>query len=188
MVQQMGQRIVMLAVALAGLAGATATADQNSGNLDPLFRELARAEYPIQAQQLANEIWTAWHDSGDAAVNRELQAGIRAMNGGRLETAIERFSQVVEMAPEFAEGWNKRATAHYLNDQPVASMRDIQQTLSLEPRHFGALSGMGLIFLQQGDERAALEAFEEVLRIYPASPGTGQRVEQLRRKLDGQQV
>lgn len=184
----MFHRIIAVCTLVSGLAAAPVLADQNAGNLDPLFRELASAEHPETAQQLEREIWRAWLDSGDEAVNRELQAGIRAMQGGELDEAIERFSEVIEMAPEFAEGWNKRATAHYLNDQLAQSMRDIQKTLSLEPRHFGAISGMGLIFLQQGDERAALEAFEEVLKIYPQAPGANKHAERLREKLKGREI
>lgn len=182
------QRVVTLSLLLSGLAGGPVPADQNAENLDPLFRELADAEYQDTARQLEREIWHAWLESGDEAVNRALEAGIRAMQNGRMEEAIQRFSEVVEKAPDFAEGWNKRATAYYLNDELAKSMQDIQKTLSLEPRHFGAISGMGLIFLQQGDERAALEAFEEVLKIHPMAPGANKHAKRLRKKLEGQGI
>lgn len=163
-------------------------ADQNAENLEPLFRELAVAEYPTTAQQLESEIWRTWLDSGDERVNRKLSAGISAMHGGRLEAAIGYFSEVIDMAPQFAEGWNKRATAYYLNGELTKSMRDIQETLELEPRHFGAISGMGLIFMRQGDERAALDAFEEVLKIHPQAPGAGKHAERLRETLKGREI
>lgn len=182
------RRTAQLGILLVGLAGGAALADQNAENLDSLFRELGNAEYPMTAQQLESEIWRTWLDSGDKAVNQELKSGIKAMHGGRLEEAIRRFSEVIELAPDFAEGWNKRATAHYLNGELAKSMRDIQKTLALEPRHFGALSGMGLIFMRRGDERAALEAFEEVLEIYPAAPGAGKHAKRLRKKLQGQGI
>lgn len=183
------QRFVVIAATLAScLAGGPAGADQNAENLDPLFRELGEARYPETAQQLEREIWRAWLDSGDEAVDEELRDGIRAMRTGRMEDAIARFSEVVEMAPDFAEGWNKRATAYYLNGELAKSMRDIQKTLSLEPRHFGAISGMGLIFLQRGDERAALDAFEEVLEIHPQAPGAGKHAKRLRKKLQGREI
>ncbi len=170
------------------LSGGHVFADQNAENLDPLFRELAAAEYPITAQQLEREIWRAWLDSGDERVNGKLRSGISAMQSGRLEAAIGHFSEVIDMAPDFAEGWNKRATAYYLNGELAKSMRDIQETLELEPRHFGAISGMGLIFMQQGDERAALDAFEEVLKIHPQAPGAGKHAERLREKLKGREI
>lgn len=174
-----------LGTVFALLVCAPAAADQNAKNLDRLFEELAAAEYPMTAQQLEREIWRAWLEAGDEKVNEAMKSGIRAMSGGRIDEAIRRFTEVVEMAPEFAEGWNKRATAYYLNGEPAMSMRDIQKTLSLEPRHFGAISGMGLIFLQQGDEESALDAFEEVLKIYPLAPGAGKHAERLRKKLEG---
>jgi len=184
----MFERNLVLSSLLLALAGGPTLADQNAAKLDPLFRELGEATYPITAQQLEGEIWRTWLDSGDEEVNQALQAGIRAMHGGELEEAIQRFDKVIEMAPGFAEGWNKRATAYYLNGELAESMRDIQKTLSLEPRHFGAISGMGLIFLKRGDERSALEAFEEVLKIYPAAPGAGKHAERLREKLEGQGI
>jgi len=154
--------------------GAAVHADQNAPNLDKLFKELARAEHPITAQQLEREIWRAWLDIDDEEVDSELKAGMRDMSSSRLEESIDHFTRVTELAPEFAEGWNKRATAYFYNGELARSMRDIQKTLSLEPRHFGAISGMGLIFLKQGNERAALEAFRRVLEIYPLSPSAGQ--------------
>ncbi|MFZ0487655.1 MAG: tetratricopeptide repeat protein [Arenicellales bacterium] len=181
----MTSRFVAIVTLLLGLAAGTAQADQNAKNLGPLFKELYAAKHPITASQLEREIWRTWQDSGDKEVNKELQAGIGAMSDGEYEESIDRFSKVIEMDPDFAEGWNKRATAYYLNGELAKSMQDIQKTLSLEPRHFGAISGMGLIFLQEGDERAALKAFEEVLKIYPMAPTASMQVERLKKKLDG---
>lgn len=184
----MTKKLLIIGTLLTSLASGPVLADQNAKNLDALFRELADAKYPIVASQLEGEIWRTWLESGDENVDAELQDGIDAMHAGNLDESIEHFDHVIEMAPDFAEGWNKRATAYYLNGQPAESMRDIQKTLTLEPRHFGAISGMGLIFLQQGDERAALDAFEEVLKIYPMAPGAGMQVERLRKKLEGKGV
>ncbi len=179
----MSVRFVIVNLLLLVIASAAARADQNSAMLDPLFSELAAAQNAVAAMVLEQKIWRIWLASGDEDIDRELEAGISAMSGGRLEDAIRHFGTVIEMAPGFAEGWNKRATAYYLNDQPVKSMQDIRQTLDLEPRHFGAISGMGLIFLQTGDEAAALQAFEEVLKIHPKAPGASQQVLELREKL-----
>lgn len=172
-------------VMLLAVVAVPATADQNAENLDRLFKELAAAKYPITAQQLESEIWRAWLESGDQDVDKELKAGMRDMSSGSYKDSIEHFSQVIDMAPEFAEGWNKRATAHFYNHEPAKSMRDIQKTLVLEPRHFGAISGMGLIFLERGDERSALEAFEQVLKIHPMAGAANAHAERLRKKLEG---
>ena len=167
---------------------ATASADQRSDRLNSLFSDLASEDLPVNAQQLEREIWQVWMDSGDDKVNLELTIGINAMNEGLMEDAIHQFSKVTEMASDFAEGWNKRATAYYFNDELEKSLLDIQKTLELEPRHFGAISGMGLIFMELGNERAALKAFEEVLRLYPTSPSARHHVEALRQKINDQMV
>ena len=180
----------VLLVAGAVLLGAPgdAPADQHDEGLDGLFEELAAAESLEEALSVERQIWHTWLDAGDEAVNREMKDGIRAMSNRLFEQSIQHFTQVIEMAPDFAEGWNKRATAHYLNDELVKSMRDIQKTLNLEPRHFGAISGVGLIFMQQGDDRGALEAFEEVIKIYPLAPGANAHIERLRTKLQEQRI
>ena len=123
--------------------------------------------------------------SGRDDIDGIMREGIEAMQSGRFGEAIEDFDRIVEMAPDFAEGWNKRATAYYLNDELSESVHDIQRTLELEPRHFGAISGMGLIFLKRGDPLGALDAFEAVLQIHPHSRGTRFRVEMLRQELLG---
>jgi tetratricopeptide (TPR) repeat protein len=112
-----------------------------------------------------------------------MEEGTRAMALGRLDDAIAIFGRVVTTLPDFAEGWNKRATAHYLNEDYTASVVDIERTLALETRHFGAISGMGLIFLARGNEAGALRAFKEVLKIHPHARGAKVRVEELRKKL-----
>lgn len=170
------------------LSGTTALAEQRMERLDSLFDDLAAEQKPVNAQALEQEIWQLWLDSGDADVNFELSIGINAMNEGLMDDAIHQFSKVTEMAEDFAEGWNKRATAYFFNDEMEKSLRDIQKTLELEPRHFGAISGMGLIFLELGNERAALRAFEEVLRLYPLSPSARYQVKMLRERLQDKLV
>ena len=123
--------------------------------------------------------------SGREDVDGIMRQGIAAMRSGRFNDAIGHFGEIVGMAPDFAEGWNKRATAYYLNDDLRESVQDIQRTLELEPRHFGAISGIGLIFLKRGDPLGALDAFEAVLEIHPLSRGTRYRVEMLRQELLG---
>lgn len=180
----MFKRVAIVILMGVGLAG-EASADQNAANLDKLFQELAKAEHPMTAQQLEHEIWRAWLEIDDEAVESELKAGMRDMSSSQFEESIEHFTRVTEMAPEFAEGWNKRATAYFYNGELARSMRDIQKVLSLEPRHFGAISGMGLIFLEQGNERAALDAFRQVLEIHPQSQSANRHVDRLSDKLDG---
>lgn len=164
------------------------TADQLDARLDALFLTLRSTQDYAEAVRVEKEIWGIWTDSSHEQVNKLMSRGMRAMALSAFSEAIEVFGQVIELAPEFAEGWNKRATVHYFADNLDASVRDIEHTLALEPRHFGAISGMGLIFLQQRDEAGALHAFEEVLKINPHSRGAKSRVEELRRKLGGEEA
>ena len=177
-------RLIVLLVALgAVLSSSIVRADQNDERLAALFTKLQGSAEPALLAKVERRIWTIWSASGREDVDKVLLNGARSMATGDFSAAIEHFGQVIEMAPTFAEGWNKRATAYYLSDQLDASVRDIQQTLSLEPRHFGALSGMGLIFLERGDLAGALMAFEQVLRVHPNSPNARHRVRELRARL-----
>jgi tetratricopeptide (TPR) repeat protein len=164
-------------------APATGRADQFDERLEELFDRLRTTADPAEAEIIEVQIWRIWTDSGRDDINALVEEGIRAMAHGFLEKAIAIFDRVVTTLPDFAEGWNKRATAHYLNEDYTASVNDIERTLALEPQHFGAISGMGLIFMARGDEAGALHAFEEVLKIHPHARGAKARVEELRKKL-----
>jgi len=157
-------------------------ADQTDPQLTVLFERLRAAPDTATAGELEAQIWSLWMRSGVSELDALLGEGVQAMRGQDFAQAIEIFSRLVERAPKFAEAWNKRATAYYLAGDYAASMTDIRRTLALEPRHFGAISGMGLIFLERGDEQSALRAFEEVLKINPHAPGALRQVERLRLK------
>ncbi|MDX1606546.1 MAG: tetratricopeptide repeat protein [Candidatus Competibacterales bacterium] len=173
-----------LALLIAGLLpAACAVADQDDPRLDPLFADLRTAPSPAAARPIESRIWALWQHSDQPGVSTLMMRGIVAMNQEDLDAALDAFDEVVAQAPAFAEGWNKRATVHYLRGDYGHSMRDIQRTLALEPRHFGALSGMGLIFLAIDDLRGALRAFRAVLEIHPQSPSARHHVERLRERL-----
>jgi len=167
-------------------APATGRADQSDERLEELFDRLRTTADPLEAQIIEVQIWRIWTDSGRDDMNALVEDGTRFMIQGRLKEAIAIFDRVVTTLPDFAEGWNKRATAHYLNGDYPASVIDIECTLALEPRHFGAISGMGLIFMARGDEANALRAFEEVLKVHPHARGAKARVEELHKKLRAQ--
>ena len=167
-------------------APATGWADQSDERLEELFDRLRVTADPLEAQIIEVQIWQIWTDSGRDEINALVEEGSRSMAQGLLKEAIAIFDRVVTTHPDFAEGWNKRATAHYLNGDYTASMIDIERTLALEPRHFGAISGMGLIFMARGDETNALRAFEEVLKVHPHARGAKARVEELHKKLKAQ--
>ena len=161
-----------------------ASADQNDPRLAPLFELLRSSSDPARLGRIEGTIWGLWLQSGREDVDRLMEQGMEAMSGNRLRESIGIFARVVDLAPGFAEGWNKRATAYYLAGDLEASLRDVERTLALEPRHFGALSGLGLIRLAQGDELGALLAFEAVLELHPRAPAAVFQVRRLREKLE----
>jgi tetratricopeptide (TPR) repeat protein len=107
------------------------------------------------------------------------------MAEGRYPVALDRFDRLVEQVPDFAEGWNKRATVYYLMGNYPASVLDIRRTLELEPRHFGALSGLGLIYDALDDPAAALRSFEAAVAIDPHLETAQERIKELRRQVGG---
>jgi tetratricopeptide (TPR) repeat protein len=162
------------------LLPAAAGADQNDARLDGLFKTFQETDDLLELRNAELEIWKIWTDSGRDDINTMMDEGVEAMQARNYDTALKKFDEIVELAPDFAEGWNKRATVYYLMHQLNESMQDVQRTLKLEPRHFGALSGIGLIFMEIGDETGALQAFEEVLKVNPHSPGTLENIRRLR--------
>ena len=174
----------VLAAALVVLA-APAGADQNDPRLEQLFAHLKETDDGAQAKAIEQVIWGIWTHSGDEAIDREMKKGLDAMDLGDVKAALAVFDSVVKMAPDFAEGWNKRATIYYYMNQYEASIRDVERTLALEPRHFGALAGLGSIYLETGKEREALEALEKALAVHPHLWSVRMRVDQLKRKFLG---
>ena len=165
-----------------------ASAGQTDPRLDSLFDRLKAAPETAAAQDIEEEIWRIWLISGDDRVDRIMAVGLRAMALRDHAAALAAFDEIVRMAPGFAEGWNKRATLHYMMGRFDASIADIRKTLALEPRHFGALSGLGLVNLALRREAAALEAFDDALEIHPHLPGADTNIRALREKLRGNRI
>lgn len=161
---------------------------QNDPRLDSLFVELRGAPTREDAAAIERNIWKIWLLSGNGAVDAYVLRGLQAMGTGDNEAALAAFDKVVAAMPDFAEGWNKRATVNYLLGRFDASVIDIQKTLALEPRHFGALSGLALINLALSREREALKAFEAALRVHPNLPGADTHIRELREKIRGKGI
>jgi tetratricopeptide (TPR) repeat protein len=170
-----------LALALAG----GATADQTDPRLDGLFAQLQATQSPLEARALESLIWDAWLSTDDDDVRLLVRQGTAFLAQGEFALALAAFNGVVERAPTFAEGWNKRATVFFLMDDYDSSVADIERTLALEPRHFGALSGLGQIYLGLDRKALALKAFEAALRIDPHLVGVREAVEALKKELEG---
>jgi len=161
----------LTAVLLAACWALPAAADQNDRRLDGLFAQLQSTRDATEAAAIQEHIWALWFETEDQDVNLLMYVGNAAMNRGRYEAALAAFDRVVEMAPEYAEGWNRRATLYYLMGSYAASVSDVERTLALEPRHFGALAGLGLINVRLGRTDQAIEAFRRALKVNPHLTG-----------------
>ncbi len=154
--------------------------DQNDPRLTELFAQLHQVKEQEAANQLTDDIWAIWRDSGDPHINQLMKRGIAAMQSGHLRESVAIFDQIIRLAPDFAEGWNKRATVYFFLRDYEKSAADVRKTLLLEPRHFGATAGLGLIFLSLDYYQSALEAFEKALDINPHLVGPKMQIEQIR--------
>jgi tetratricopeptide (TPR) repeat protein len=179
---------LILVAALVAAPLAAAIGSQDDPRLDRLFAQLKSTPADSDAEAVTDQIWQIWVASGRRDVDDLMTEGTRSLNLGDLPTALDSFDKIVARAPNFAEGWNKRATVYYLMGDFNASVVDIEHTLELEPRHFGALSGLGLIYLNLGKEQAALRAFQKTLEINPHLPGVRDRVDELTKKLKGDPI
>ncbi len=175
--------VVVLALLAAVLGGRPTLADQTDARLDGLFAQLQTAESADAAHPVEAQIWGIWMQSGADRIDGLMGAGVAALNAGDYDRAVAAFSRIVTLAPDFAEGWNKRATALYLMGRTPESMQDIDHVLALEPRHFGALSGLGLCNVRLGKDQAALQAFERAAAIDPRADGIQMNIEETRKRI-----
>ena len=177
---------LLVALALIGSCLALpAAATQVDPRLDGLFADLKAAPDAEAAAPIEQRIWTIWGQSEDDDSRRLMQAGEALIGEQKLDQAIGDLSRLIAHDPDFAEAWNRRATANYLKGDLTASVSDIEKVLELEPRHFGALSGLGLIYMRLGQEEAALKSFEAALKVHPYLPTARAHVDMLRDQVLG---
>ena len=150
----------------------------------PLYERL-RDESPMVRSYAEQALWMLWSRSGDEALDRLLERGIDEMQSGRHAEAIATFSEVIRRKPAFAEGWNKRATALYLSGDYQRSLADCAEVIKRNPRHFGALSGAGLVSLELEQHRQALDWFRRALEVNPNMPGIEAEARRLEELLRG---
>jgi tetratricopeptide (TPR) repeat protein len=162
--------------------------ERAAAKLDELFTTLKKERDPEEAQRVSQQIWVQWTVSGSASVDLMMLWAKEAMDAKKFDVALDFLDQVVTIAPDYPEGWNRRATLHFMREDYAKSMADIEKTLQLEPRHFGALSGMGMIFKTLENKEMALKAFERLLDVYPMSRNAQQEVTALTDELDGEGI
>ena len=169
---------VALLCSVAAPASAQVLDDDPDVLLDRLGTLTAEAD-AVEAGRLAAEVLERWTHSGSATADLLLTRGRGAIELGDFAQAISHLTALTDHAPEFAEGWNQRATAFFLMERYGAALSDIEQVLILEPRHFGALAGLGIILEQLGDTKGALRAFRAAKQVHPAEENVNGAVERL---------
>lgn len=151
-------------------------------DLDALFVELRQPGLP-NWKQVEEQIWQKWSQSGSPSADLLLSRGREALEKGDPGVAVEHFTALIDHYPDFAEGYNGRATAYYQMDLYGPALEDIRVTLALNPRHFGAITGLALILEEMGHPDDALSAYRAVAAIHPHRPDVKDAVERLEREL-----
>ena len=178
----------ILALAFVMFAFETAVAQSdNKDRLDFLFERLSDPDLE-NWEEVEMEVWRLWSNSGSRSMDLLLELGTREMANGDLRTAVERFTVLVENAPGFPEGWNKRATAYFLMQRYSLSLADIEKTLTLEPRHFGAMSGLGMILERFDRNEEALGVYEHLVTIHPHRQDAHDAIRRLRTRVLGTEI
>ena len=173
-------RIALVAVIALPLFAAPALAADPV--LDQLFNRLGETTDRQEAARVEAAITRALAKSGSATADLLLERGTTAMNKGDYDAALDSFNKVITLAPDFVEGWNHRATLHFLMGRLNASIDDINRTLALEPRHFGALAGLGQIYIIMGRPTDATRAFQRALAADPYLTSARQFLDALKKQ------
>lgn len=159
-----------------------------TGNLDTLFEALKVAPDEGAAKEIEQRIWALWVHSDSDTANLLMTRVKAAVDGKDIDLAIQLLDSIIEIKPDYAEAWNRRATLYYIKKDFGRSMTDIRQVLALEPRHFGALAGLGTILHDMGDDKRALDVFRRALAIHPHLQKIPDTVKTLSEKVEGRDI
>jgi len=157
-------------------------------NLDFLFGALKVAPDDASARHVEARIWAIWSQTPSDTTALLMARAKVAMEAKSYETALKLLDAVVRLRPDYIEGWNRRATVHFLNNDYVRSLEDIRQVLAREPRHFGALAGLGMIMQEYGDEKRALEAYRKALAVDPRIEKVPDLIKSLTERVEGRDI
>ena len=175
--------LAALSLAACGFSGRAPL--RTDPQLDALFTQLEQAPDDATAARVESQIWQHWADSGSPTVNILVERAAAAEGEGNAELAERFLEQASDLAPSFAEPWNRRANLAYRAHDYSGAIAAIQETLKREPRHFGALAGLGLIYEETNQPRAALDAFRAALAIHPHYEIARQGVRRLESRVEG---
>jgi tetratricopeptide (TPR) repeat protein len=157
-------------------------------NLDFLFDALKAAPDDASAKAVEERIWALWLASGSDTANLLMNRVKTAVEAQDLDLALKLLSAIIELKPDYVEAWNRRATIYYMKRDFGRSLADIRQVLAREPRHFGAISGLGMIFQEFGDDKNALAVFRRALAIHPRLQRIPDLVKRLSEKVEGRDI
>ena len=157
-------------------------------NLDRLFEALKAAPDDESAKYIENRIWAIWLASASDTANLLMGRVKTAVDAQEFDLAIKLLNAVIDIKPDFVEAWNRRATVYYAEKEFGRALSDIHEVLTREPRHFGALSGLGIILQEIGDEKHALEVLRRALSIHPHLEKIPDLVKKLSEKVDGRDI
>ena len=163
------------------------SADRTRG-LDFLFGALKAAPDDASARHVEARIWALWTQTPSDTTALLMSRANAAMEAKQMEVALKLLDAVVKLKPDYVEGWNRRATLYYLQNDYTRSLEDIQQVLVREPRHFGALTGLGMIMQELGDDKRALDAFRKALAVDPRLDKIPDLVKTLTEKVEGRDI
>ncbi|ABD06129.1 TPR repeat protein [Rhodopseudomonas palustris HaA2] len=161
--------------------------DQVKG-LDFLFGALKAAPDEASAKHVEARIWALWSQTSSDTTALLMSRAKVAMEAKQFDVAVKLLDAVVKLRPDYIEGWNRRATIFYLQNEYARSLGDIEQVLAREPRHFGALAGLGMIMQELGDDKRALDAFRKALAINPHLDKVPDLVKTLTEKVEGRDI
>ena len=157
-------------------------------NLEFLFEALKAAPDAASAKAVEERIWALWIVSPSDTANLLMSRAKTAVEGQDFDLAVRLLDTIVQLRPDFVEAWNRRATIHFTRKDYNRSLADLQQILAREPRHFGALSGLGLIMQELGEDKRALEVYRRALAIHPHLPRLPDLIKTLIDKVDGRDI
>ena len=157
-------------------------------NLDRLFEALKIAPDTESAKYIEGRIWALWFASGSDTANLLMGRVKTATDAKDIDLGIKLLNSIIDIRPDYLEAWNRRATLHYMKKDFGPAIADIQHVLSVEPRHFGALSGLGIILQEIGDDKRALDAYRRAVAVHPHIERIPELVKKLSEKIDGRDI
>lgn len=156
--------------------------------LGELYAHLAKAPDADQAAEISKTIEGLWLHSGSDTIGVLMRRGMQAVNQQRNDLALKMFDAVVELAPDYAEGWSRRAFVYYLQNDTEHAVGDLRRALALDPNHYKALDGLARILRESGQKKSALRAYQQLLRINPYAEGAKQAEGELAVEVEGQGI